>query len=119
MVSVDLYKTAEPWSSFKSIVDLDGNVLETKKCETPVIVYENGKLMFACATEGVEYVTDIVCTDNKKYYSSAIDLTGTYTISVYATKAGYDNSDVATKEIKLSNGASSGKKGDVNGDNEV
>ena len=67
----------------------------------------------------VEYVTDIVCTDNKKYYSSAIDLTSTYTVSVYATKAGYDNSDVATKEITLSDSASSGKKGDVNGDGVV
>ena len=118
--SVDDYKAAEPWKNFKSIVDLDGNVPETQKCATPVIIYENGKLMFACATEGVEYVTDITCTDIKKHYSSAIDLTGTYTISVYATKAGYDNSDVATKEIQITGSSEgSGKRGDLNNDGEV
>ena len=89
----------------------------TQKCATPVIIYENGKLMFACATEGVEYVTDIVCTDNKKFYSSAIDLTGTYTVSVYATKAGYENSDTATKEINMA--GTGGILGDVNGDGVV
>ena len=114
--SVNDYKATEPWSGFKSIVDLDGNMPETQKCATPVIIYENGKLMFACATEGVEYVTDITCADIKKHYSSAIDLTGTYIVSVYATKAGYDNSDVATKEIQISSGSGSGIIGDLNGD---
>lgn len=113
---IDDYKTTEPWKNFKEIVGLNGEMQE--KCATPVIIYENGKVMFACATEGVEYVTDIVCTDNKKYYSSAIDLAGTYTVSVYATKAGYENSDVATLEITLSDNASD-KKGDVNGDGVV
>lgn len=118
--SIDDYKAAEPWKNFKSIIDLDGNVPETQKCSTPVIIYENGKLMFACATEGVEYVTDITCADIKKHYSSAIDLTGTYTVSVYATKAGYDNSDVATKEIQISgSGEGPGKRGDLNNDGEV
>ena len=72
--------------------------------------------MFTCATEGVEYVTDITCADIKKHYSSAIDLTATYTVSVYATKSGYDNSDVATKEIQISSGSGSGIIGDLNGD---
>ena len=35
-------------------------------------------------------------TDIKTHYGNEISLTATYTISVYATKAGYDNSDVAT-----------------------
>ena len=118
--SINDYKAAEPWKNFKSIVALDGNTPETQKCATPVIIYENGKLMFACATEGVEYVTDITCADIKKHYSSAIDLTGTYIVSVYATKAGYDNSDVATKEIQISgSGEGSGKRGDLNNDGEV
>ena len=37
-----------------------------------------------------------------------------YKVSVYATKAGYDNSDTATIEI-----AATGKQGDMNGDNEI
>ncbi|MBO4719830.1 MAG: leucine-rich repeat domain-containing protein [Prevotella sp.] len=114
--SVNDYKTTAPWSGFKSIEAIDGETPETQKCATPVIIYENGKLMFACATEGVEYVTDITCADIKKHYSSAIDLTGTYTVSVYATKSGYDNSDVATKEINISSASGSGELGDLNND---
>ena len=60
--------------------------------------------------------------DAKKYYDSKINLSHTYVISVYATKDGYEPSDVATKEITIS-GESSGQessvKGDVNGDGEV
>ena len=114
--SVKDYIGNKPWKNFKSIVALAGSTPETKKCATPVIIYENGKLMFTCATEGVEYVTYITCDDFKKHYGSAIDLTGTYTVSVYATKAGYDNSDVATKEIQISLGSGSGIIGDLNGD---
>jgi hypothetical protein len=50
----------------------------------------------SCATEGVEYVTDIADADIKKHYDATISLTATYTISVYAMKTGYDNSETAT-----------------------
>jgi hypothetical protein len=56
-------------------------------------------LSFASDTEGAEFVTEITDTDIKKHYDSTIQLTATYTISVYATKAGYDNSDVATATL--------------------
>ena len=116
VVSVNLYKAVEPWKSFKKILGIEP---ETPKCEIPTIIYENGKLMFTCATEGVEYVTDITCADIKKHYSSAIDLTGTYIVSVYATKSGYDNSEVATKEIQISSSGGSGIVGDLNNDGNV
>lgn len=50
----------------------------------------------SCATEGVEFVTDITDADIKRHYDATISLTATYNISAYATKAGYDDSDVAT-----------------------
>jgi hypothetical protein len=53
----------------------------------------------SCATEGVEYVTDITDADIKKHYDATISLTATYNISVYATKAGYENSDVVTATL--------------------
>lgn len=53
----------------------------------------------SCATEGVEYVTDITDADIKKHYDATISLTATYTISVYATKSGYDNSETATATL--------------------
>ena len=100
--AVNAYKAADPWKNFKSIMATDGTTPETPetpKCEKPTISYENGQLKMSCATEGVEYVTDITDADIKKHYDATISLTATYNISVYATKSGYDNSDVATATL--------------------
>ncbi len=100
--SVNAYKAADPWKNFKSIVATDGTTPETPetpKCEKPTISYENGQLKMSCATEGVEYVTDITDADIKKHYDATISLTATYYISVYATKSGYDNSETATATL--------------------
>ena len=100
--SVNAYKVADPWKNFKSIMATDGTTPETPetpKCEKPTISYENGQLKMSCATEGVEYVTDITDADIKKHYDATISLTATYNISVYATKSGYDNSETATATL--------------------
>ena len=120
--SIDAYKSAAPWSGFKTFMGLDGTLPdnpteETKKCATPTISLVDGELQFSCETEGVEYVSEVTVGDAKKYYDSKVSLTGVYKVSVYATKTGYDNSDVATAEFTMSSG--SGIKGDVNGDGKV
>lgn len=46
-------------------------------------------------------------------------LTGVYKVSVYATKAGYVNSNAATKEIQLSSSGGAAASGDMNGDGVV
>lgn len=97
--SVNLYKTTEPWKNFKNIVALDGTMPETQKCEKPTIGYSNGKLIFKSETEGAEFVSEITDADIKKYYDSEVQLCVTYNISVYATKSGYENSDVATATL--------------------
>ena len=97
--SVNAYKARTPWKNFKSIMATDGTTPETPKCEKPTISYENGQLKMSCATEGVEYVTDIIDADIKKHYDATISLTATYNISVYAAKAGYENSETATATL--------------------
>ena len=97
--SVNIYKTIAPWSGFKAVVAIDDSQEEMPKCEKPTISYENGMLTFASATEGAEFVTDITDTDIKKHYGATISLTATYNIRVYATKSGYDNSDIATATL--------------------
>jgi len=47
----------------------------------------------------VEYHYTITDSDIKSDVSSSIDLTATYEISVYATKSGYYDSDVATATL--------------------
>ena len=106
------YKEAAPWSGFKTFIGLDSTIPETKKCATPTISFSNGELEFNCETEDVEFVSEVSVSDAKKNYSSKVSLTGVYKVSVYATSDGYENSDVATEEIKMGGGGI----GDVNGD---
>ena len=114
--SVNAYKAAEPWKNFKRIVALNGSTPEPQKCATPTISYIDGEIVFGCATEDVEYVSEIKASDANKYYDQKIVLTNKYIVSVYATKTGYEDSEVATAEISIEG---SGLKGDVNGDGEV
>ncbi len=97
--SLSSYKTTAPWSGFGTIKALEGTEAETKKCEKPVISYANGELDFTCSTEGVEFASEIKCKDVNKFNTSKVSLSACYDISVTATKAGYDNSDVATAKL--------------------
>ncbi len=93
------YQATAPWSGFGTIKALGGTEPETKKCEKPVISYANGELEFTCSTEGVEFASEIKCKDVNKFNTSKVSLSACYDISVTATKAGYDNSDVATAKL--------------------
>ena len=80
-------------------VNINYNTIGFPKCEKPTIGYSNGKLIFKSETEGAEFVSEITDADIKKYYDSEVQLCVTYNISVYATKSGYENSDVATATL--------------------
>ena len=100
--TTDKYKSTDYWSRFVFIEEGEpgsSTQPEAKKCATPSISYANKKLTFSCETEGVEFVSKISDVDIKDFYSSSIDLSATYGISVYATKSGYTNSDVATATL--------------------
>ena len=60
----------------------------------------------------------ITDTNIKSGAGNEVELTATYTVSVYATKPGYENSDVVTKQINVG-GVGTALKGDVNGDGKV
>lgn len=93
-----IYQTTEPWSNFKYIVE-DGTVKPAEKCATPEISYDEKQIIFTCSTEGAQYHYTITAADaTESGYSEdgIIDLTAAYEISVYASAAGYTNSDVAT-----------------------
>lgn len=121
--SIDAYKAAEPWKNFYEIVAIEGVVEpESPKCATPEIQFSNDTFTFSCATQGVEFVSAVTVSDAKKYYDSKIKLAQTYKISVYATKNGYERSDIATMEIVITNdstGRAEVLTGDVNGDGVV
>lgn len=88
------YQQHEDWGKFKTIVEMG-----MEKCATPVISYEKGKLKFSCDTEGAEFVSKISCEDAGNYSESEISLKATYTVSVYATRNGYNDSDEAVATL--------------------
>lgn len=107
--SVGLYKNTTPWSKFKTI-----NML---KCATPTIVFENGRLSFECATEGVEFEAIITPSGNQSLTGSTLflaDVPVRYRVVVYAQKADYQRSDGATRDITYQM-----KRGDANRDGSV
>ena len=94
--SVEQYKTTEPWSNFGAIVATDGTIPEPptpEKCATPTISYSKGKLTFKSETEDAICLSTITNKDITSYSSNEVQLQVTYNISVYATKADYENSD--------------------------
>ena len=84
-------------------VTVNGKFMEIlpEKCSAPTIDMVKGELIFACETDGVKFHYDIKSLDDKSGEGNNIKLTSTYRISVYASKDGYDNSDVTTKDVQL------------------
>ena len=113
--AVNAYKAADPWKNFKSVVAIGGDTPEPpepQKCEKPIISYVNGKLTFACNTEGVKFIYDIQANGSSSGEGNVLDLTPSFTVKVYASKEGYEDSDVATETINII-------KGDTDGDGVV
>ena len=71
------------------------------QCSSPTISIKNGEITFACETDGVTYHYDIKSLDDKTGEGNSIKLTNTYRVSVYASKEGFTDSDVATKDIQM------------------
>ncbi len=99
--TIDKYKATYGWKDFLFIEEGTGggDTPTTQKCEKPTISYENGKLTFSSATDGAVCQYSITDTDIKAGSGNEVQLGVTYTISVYATKAGYDNSETATATL--------------------
>lgn len=95
-----------PWKDF-------GNVSEAEKLEAPTVTVEEGNLVFGCNAKDVTYHYTIANTNAKDGTTDEkVAFTQDFTITVYASKKGCDDSPETVKTIKV-------KKGDVNGDGVV
>ena len=84
------------------------------KCATPVLTFENGKVVCSCETENVVYVYEMALTSSSGTSTDGILTIGNkVVVSVKAVRDGWDDSDVATMEI------SPWQVGDVNGDGTI
>ena len=99
--TIEKYKATYGWKDFLFIEEGTGGgaTPTTQKCEKPTISYGNGKLTFSCATDGAVCQYSITDTDIKAGSGNEVQLSVTYTISVYATKLGYENSEMATATL--------------------
>jgi len=97
--AINDYKATEPWSYFGTIKSLTGEEPEMKICATPTINYKDGKLEFSCETEGAELISSITCDDIGEHNEAEVTLSTTYTVSVYANKEGYEDSETATATL--------------------
>ena len=92
--SVEAYQDAECWSEFTNIIGV-----EEFKCATPTISYADGKLLFACDTEGAEIKTRVITENDSEYTGAELEFIPTHTFTTYATMAGFENSDAVTLTI--------------------
>lgn len=96
--SVELYKSTKPWNQFKDVVPLTSitppNASPVLKCAKPSILYTNGLLSFHSETEGAVCQSTIKDADVNWFHSNEVKLGVTYNISVYASKEGWQNSEV-------------------------
>ena len=105
--TIEKYKATDGWKDFFFIEEGVGPggdtpqppTPEPQKCEKPTISYENGKLTFTSETEGAVCQYSITDTDIKAGSGNEVQLGVTYNISVYAAKAGYENSETATATL--------------------
>lgn len=92
--TINKYKETEGWKDFVFIEEMKG-----EQCKIPTISYENGKLTFNTETDGAICHYSISDDDIKTGRGNEVQLNATYTISVYATKEGCENSDLVTATL--------------------
>lgn len=101
--TIDKYKATEGWKDFLFIEEGTGpngsGTQNKEKCAKPTITYQNGKLIFNCATEGATCQYTITDDDITSGSNNEVQLGVTYHISVYATKYGSDNSETVTATL--------------------
>ncbi len=99
-VSVSAYQETAPWNKFNHIIAITSEVPDdAEQCATPTITYSKGMLSFRCTTEGAECISSIEDSDIGTYSIGDVQLTVTYTVSVYARKEGFKDSEMATATL--------------------
>lgn len=100
-----------------------GGEIVIEKCATPTISVVNGKVHFDCETEDVEFHYGFTNPIFANSVGNDMEIPSNYNLTVYASRTGYENSELATMEFPV--GSVSGNQGnnsilgDLNGDNKV
>ena len=88
--------TANDGSGVSASCEIVVNELIRGKCAAPIISYADGKVIFACDTEEVTFVSETTEDVAGNRNDAEFTIIPTYIITVYATKEHYENSDEVT-----------------------
>ena len=90
--------TANDGSGVSASCEVTVNEKLLGKCAAPVVSYTDGQVLLSCETEDVTFVADME-SDNPHaihFEEEALDFVPAYTITAYATKPKYENSDTVS-----------------------
>lgn len=97
--SLELYKSVSPWSNF-DVIPFSGSGPE--KCAEPKIIYRDNKIIFSCQTPDVEFHYNVTSEDFvEKKTGVQTPVSAIYKVTAYATKAGFERSDVVSTSINI------------------
>lgn len=97
--SVVAYNSVYPWKNFGKIVGIS-NGESVEKCATPTINFGNGQITATSATEGAVCHIDYKINGTGTAANS-LSVTGSITVTAYATAEGYVQSEKATETFDL------------------
>ena len=91
--------TANDGSGVSASCEVTVQELILGKCATPTISYVDGKVVLTCETEGAKVITTIAKGDDETREDMEFEYIPAHTLTAYATKEKYEDSDIATLTI--------------------
>ena len=109
----DLYIRFDGWREFLKIEEMEKEPAPNGQCATPAIIVLGSRFKFQCETPGAEFTSSLTTEENFTGDEVVMDNDKiTYTLTVYATAPGYDQSSPAKYRFAIN-------KKDVNQDGNI